>query len=77
MTCSIHNLPDGTRAIVCGSHSYVKKNERCRWCSAPGTQLCDWPTGETSTCDARMCKGHAKHIEHDKDYCPDHAKEIS
>jgi hypothetical protein len=80
MTCSIHNLGDGTKMIVCGRHSYVPKGQRCRWCNKPGTQLCDHPIAHPnpleedghSTCDARICKDHAQHVGEDKDYCPDH-----
>lgn len=72
MTCSIRKLPTGGMTVICGSHSYVPKGQRCRFCSALGDKLCDWPTGEMTTCDVRMCAAHAQHVGDDMDYCPDH-----
>jgi len=36
-------------------------------------KLCDYPVSDSQTCDRPICIEHARHIEPDTDYCPQHA----
>jgi hypothetical protein len=52
--------------------SRVRRPKRCGWCSAEGTLLCDGVTSTPGvTCDAPICREHAKHVGRDRDLCPD------
>ncbi len=44
----------------------------CTECLAPGDNLCDYPVGESKTCDRPMCDDHAKGVANDTHYCRDH-----
>ena len=35
--------------------------------------LCDWGTGERTTCDAPLCTEHATQVGPDRHLCPAHA----
>ncbi|HZF28715.1 MAG TPA: hypothetical protein VE907_06340 [Gammaproteobacteria bacterium] len=83
MKCSIVELPDGGRAIVCGSRRYVV--QRCA-CGAEATKLCDWiltrsrapmfgiGTGTITTCDAPLCEKCTTSPAEGKDLCAKHAQ---
>jgi hypothetical protein len=36
--------------------------------------ICDWPTGEKTTCDKAMCERHRRRVGK-ADYCRDHEGE--
>lgn len=69
--CETVTLPNGTRAIVCGSHS----RRRCA-CGRRATLLCDWklPAKKTGTCDRSICDRCTTSPAPDKDLCPAHAE---
>ena len=71
MGCDIQRDKSGrVTKIICSRGPAPKK---CRWCDNPGTQLCDFKvTG--GTCDAPVCRVHAKHVAYETDYCPDHSR---
>ena len=70
--CLRHQLPDGTTAIICGMKSEPKF---CR-CGRPADFLCDWkvPDRKSGTCDAPVCKEHAKQVAPNKHLCEWHQK---
>ena len=72
MTCQFLDLPDGTRAIVCGP------TRRCR-CGRKATLACDWkvPARKSGTCDRPICSRCATSPAPDKDICPDHAPDLA
>jgi hypothetical protein len=61
-------LPDGTRAIVCGSGPRLKP---CRVCGKRSTLLCDW-SELGRACNAPLCKACAISPRPGVDYCPEH-----
>lgn len=82
MKCTPVSLPDGTRAILCGSRRYTV--ELCA-CGSPATKLCDWIIERTlpslcgaiqpstlTTCDAKLCDACATSPAPGKDLCPEH-----
>ncbi len=42
-------------------------------CQQFGEYLCDWETGEGTTCDKPLCAVHAEQIGPDRHLCPEHA----
>lgn len=73
MPCHHVDLGDGVHAIV------RTANPRMRACVVCKTKtrdyvLCDGPTAPGKTCDAVLCRAHAKHVPPDSDYCPLHAR---
>lgn len=75
MTCEFLTLPNGARAIVCGSF----KHQKCG-CGRKATLLCDWKTPNTvrksQTCDAPLCDRCTTKPAPDKDLCKCHAREF-
>lgn len=71
MTCHTVPLPDGRRAIVCGTRT----RRRCATCGKSADRLCDWKvTGNRkATCDAPICNACTISPAPDKDLFPDHA----
>jgi hypothetical protein len=71
MACEHVTLPDGTAAIVCGSH----RRKRCA-CGRPATLACDWkvPARRSGTCDAPICAGCTTSPAPGKDLCSEHAR---
>lgn len=68
MACERMDLPGGGTAIVCGL-----RRRRCATCGSEGTLLCDGPPragAKKKTCDAPICKAHAKEIGPDQHLCP-------
>lgn len=64
-------LPDGRGGVVIACSR--ERRRRCATCGAPAPLLCDGPPAPDSrrkTCDAPICKAHAKHIGPDRDLCP-------
>lgn len=56
------------RAIVCTRRG--SRVQRCRWCGARATRLCDGrPNGRS--CDAPCCRSCATTIGHEVDLCPE------
>lgn len=70
MACEHVTLPDGTRAIVCGPR---RPRRKCT-CGRAATLLCDWKTGDSTTCDADICGHCSTKPAPNKDLCPQHAK---
>jgi hypothetical protein len=71
MTCTPISLPNGARAIVCGT----RRRQRCK-CGRPATLLCDWKLKQPATgrtCDKPLCESCATSPAPDKDLCPEHA----
>jgi len=49
----------------------------CVGCGRPSDLLCDYPLhGEKNgkTCDKPICRRCAKHVGHNRDFCPAHAR---
>lgn len=44
-------------------------------CPASATIQCDYPLGNGKTCDAYICRGHAKRVGDNLDHCPTHARQ--
>lgn len=73
MACHSVQLPDGTRAIVCGPKP---RRQRCSSCNRLGaTLLCDWKIGDGRTCDKPICADCTHSPAPGKDLCPEHAAE--
>ena len=72
MICSVVEMPDGVRAIVCTSG----RRKRCG-CGKPAPLLCDWkvPTSKTGTCDVSLCASCSTKPAPGKDLCKTHAAE--
>lgn len=75
MGCKLKVLDDieGKRivAIICGT-----KENICYKCGKIATKLCDYPTGEHTSCDKPMCVECANSIGHDNDVCDKHFNTI-
>lgn len=72
MTCETVELPDGTRAIVCGGRK--RHRQRCSSCGLKCDYLCDWKVGGGKTCDVPICGIHALEVAANKHLCPDHQR---
>lgn len=70
MTCSVLQLENGARAIVCSGR---RKPARCVGCGGQADLLCDWRTPD-GTCDKPICANCSTSPAQDKDLCPEHAK---
>lgn len=70
MTCDVHDLGNGQRAIVCS-----RERRKCCACGTAATLACDWkvPSRRSGTCDAPICRRCATSPAPEKDICPDHA----
>lgn len=42
-------------------------------CMQIGEYLCDWETGERTTCDRPVCAEHAVQVGPNRHLCPEHA----
>ncbi len=63
---------DGGFAIVHSS----KPIKACGVCGAKiSAFLCDYPMG-SGTCDLNLCDDCRSHEEPDRDYCPDHSRDL-
>jgi hypothetical protein len=71
MTCTPVQLPDGTRAIVCGPR---QRRRKCSGCGRPADLLCDWkvPARKSGTCDKPICPRCSFSPAPDKDLCLTH-----
>lgn len=65
-------MPDGTRAIVCGSGKRPRAKP-CR-CGKPSTLQCDYPILADATCDRYLCGACAVHVGPNRDYCKEHPR---
>lgn len=76
MTCETVTMPNGGKAIVCGTRG--RRPIKCCACGRAGNLLCDWkvPSRKSGTCDAPICIGCATSPAPDKDLCPGHALEF-
>lgn len=72
MACNQVQLPDGSRAIVCGR----ERRQLCIECGRSATLLCDWkvPEHRSGTCDKPICRSCTTSPAPDKDLCPTHAR---
>lgn len=76
MKCTPIKLGAGVFAIVC-----TRGERRKARCSVPGcdrdhARLCDFPVhrrGVSTTCNAKLCDGHATNAGPERDYCPAHS----
>lgn len=70
MPCTRIHL-GGAIAIVCTRGP--RHAAPCHYCSKAHVVLCDHKTpGRKKTCDRRLCRDHAHHVEPDLDFCPEH-----
>jgi hypothetical protein len=70
--CDVVRTPEGGVAFVCGRG---RRGKLCfvRHCGRDSEVLCDWPLGNGKTCDRPCCRGHAKRVGDNVDYCLEHA----
>jgi hypothetical protein len=70
--CENLKLPDGTVAILCG----MRGRKKFCACGRVADLLCDWKVKDkkNGTCDAPICKLHAKQVGPDKHLCPLHQR---
>lgn len=77
MQCQSLQLPDGTKAVVCGRTDRKQQRSQFCACDRPGKYLCDFPTSARhGTCDALICETCSLHLPHANDsldFCPTHA----
>ncbi len=69
MPCIPVKTPGGGIAIACTRG----RRRTCAFCSAAAPLLCDGPPpagSKRKTCDAPMCRQHAKHVGVDRDLRP-------
>jgi hypothetical protein len=68
MICRTTSVPEGV-GILCGPRP---RRARCTVCHCLGAELlCDGPgRAPGGTCDAKLCRGCARSIGADVDYCP-------
>lgn len=53
--------------FICG-----KSIKPCHFCGAMTDYLCDYPIGNSKTCDLPLCDKHANKSGGDVDFCPIH-----
>lgn len=59
----------GNKFFLCGDlgpHCAAEK------CGDVGAKLCDYPVGESKTCDLPLCDSHAYEVAPNVHYCPGH-----
>lgn len=73
MTCTVVDLDNGARAIVCTTG----RAARCVSCGNRAGLLCDWkvPSRRSGTCDKPICARCSYSPAPEKDLCPNHAAE--
>ena len=64
---------------VIGRACYREKRAHCqtKHCRGAAVLLCDYPVkrrGKATTCNRHVCRGCAKSIGPERDYCPPHAR---
>lgn len=73
MACEVVELPDSSRAIICGPR---QPRLKCR-CGKTATLLCDWKVPDaltkSGTCDKPLCPACTHVPAPGKDLCPEHA----
>jgi hypothetical protein len=72
MKCQIIHAGDRTM-IVCGRPSKAGRR-RCGMAGCRNTAIyqCDWKMGNGTTCDAFLCRTHARTVAPNKELCPAH-----
>lgn len=72
MTCKPIVLPGGVTAIACTRGP--GRPHRCAFCSGRGDFQCDFPIGtkKSGTCDAYLCRHHAREKGPGRHWCPTH-----
>lgn len=74
MVCDIVKLGGDGFAVMCSGR---RRRRRCYLCSNDSEVVCDFPTGEKTTCDRELCRTHRRKMFGEKeDYCPDHYFEV-
>ena len=68
MSCQVVRS-NGIVLIAC---SRSKRGPSCKYCSRPGTLLCDFPVADGKTCDNRLCGQCAKETGKDEHQCRIH-----
>jgi hypothetical protein len=69
-------MPDGSVIHVRMTKSAAKKyasGPDCKACPCVADFLCDYPVGD-GTCDAPICRKHARTVGPNRHYCPWHAE---
>jgi len=78
MPCTTIEMPGGVRAIVC-SRGGRGSRAKCSHpdCTGPADFLCDYETGmargKIQTCDAKLCRTHARPAGENRHMCPAHS----
>lgn len=70
--CLKMQMPDGSVGIICGAR---RKRQFCA-CGRECEFLCDWKVSakKSGTCDAPICRQHAKQVAPEKHLCPLHQR---
>lgn len=79
MTCKRITRGGKTVGFACSRGNRQPRTSCCvEGCEAVGAYLCDYPIESSTglqTCDAAMCRRHAKLVKHATHYCPEHARQ--
>jgi hypothetical protein len=70
--CDVVRTENGI-AFVCGRGRGRARPCFVAHCGKDSEVLCDWALGNGKTCDRPCCRGHAKRIAENVDYCLEHA----
>lgn len=71
MACYVLHDRDGKPlGYICG-----ELGPHCGCCGGVSEFMCDYPVGDSKTCDRHLCEFHATEVAPDVHYCPGHMKE--
>ena len=70
MPCYTITLKSGGTGILCGD---LGTHCAAGNCGDVGIFLCDYPVGDSKTCDMALCENHALQVAPELHYCPAHA----
>lgn len=66
MPCYVKENPYG-RMFICG-----EMGPHCAECGDCSSFLCDYPVGDSKTCDRPLCEAHANPVAPNMHYCTAH-----
>ena len=69
MPCYQIHMEGGGKAFLCGDLGPHCGDSQC---ADVGENLCDYPVGDSRTCDMPICHGHSFEVAPNMHYCPAH-----